>query len=403
MSIPIVETPKELRWFTSQYKTSFTKKQYKHFERLITGLIVSENKTLQEINDCFGNCNQSNLNRFVNGSWNANQINKNRINQIKNFTRLTPGIFICDPTMLHKTGKKMEKANYHYSGKTKKTEWGHLLVNNLFYNEKIHFPISSPIYIREQDADAQHPFKKTREIMLEQIEFAINQKIPLWLVMADAGLHADYVLSKIKSLNLKYIIGNRTTSKISLNNHDKRISIGDYLRSLQFSEYKRFKICGDKFYIHTKNIYTRGIGKEKLIITFKKGDEKNKKIYSSNVFHLSDESLIHLLLKRWKVEGLHRDEKQHLGLESYQVRKFGGIQKVVLAVLIAYTALILNASRQWILHAFNRKLKTIGEGCRYFRLIATKGWRWMKRKMKGGRDKLKDILNRFVLVKNAKV
>jgi SRSO17 transposase len=403
MAVPIVETPKELKWFTNQYKQEFTKNQFKHFEKLITGLIVSENKTIQEINDCFGDRNQSSMNRFVNGSWDTNQINKNRISQIKNFTRLTPGIFISDPTLLHKTGKKMEKANYHYSGKTKKTEWGHLLVNNLFYNEKIHFPISSPIYLREQDADEQHPFKKTREIFLEEIDFAIKQKIPFWLVMADAGLYADYVLSRIKSLNLKYIIGNRTAGKISLNNYDKRISIGDYVNSLKPSDYKRFKIRKKKFYIHTKDVYTRGIGKEKLIITYKKGDEENKKIYNSNIFHLSDESLMHLLLKRWKVEELHRDEKQHLGLESYQVRKFGGIQRVVLAVLIAYTALILNTSRQLILHAFERRLETIGESCRYFRLIATKGWRWMKKKAKEGKSKLRNVLNRFVLVKNAKV
>jgi len=402
MSIPIVETPKELRWFITQYKSCFTKKQFKHFERLITGLIVSENKTLQEINDCFGKCNQSNFNRFVNSSWDTNSINRVRINQIHNFTRLTRGIFICDPTLLHKTGKKMEKANYHYSGKTKKTEWGHLLVNNLFYNEKIHFPISSPIYIREQDADEQHPFKKTREIMLEQIEFALDQGIPLWLVMADAGLHADYVLSKIKFLNLKYIIGNRITNKISVD-RKKRIAIGKIEKSLIAKNYHRYKINGDKYYIYTREVYTRSVGKEKLIITYKKGDEKNKKIYTTNIFTLSDESLMHLLLKRWKVEELHRDEKQHLGLEDYQIRKFGGIQKVVLAVLIAYTALIPNASRQWILHTFNRRLETIGEGCRYFKLIATKGWRWVKGKVKEGQSKLRDILNRFVLVKNAKV
>ncbi len=402
MSIPIVETPKELRYFLQHYKSYLKKKQYNHFERLVTGLIVSDNKTIQEVNDCFGECDQSSLNRFVNGSWNADSINSARLNQIKSFTRLTRGIFICDPTLLHKTGKKMEKANYHYSGKTKKTEWGHQLVNNLFYNEKMHFPISSPVYIREVDADEQHLFKTIREIMLEQIQFALEQGIPLWLVMADAGLYADFVLQEIKSLGLYYIIGNRVTNKVSVD-RGKRIAIGEIEESLKPSDYRRFKINGEKYFIYTQDIYTRGVGKEKLIITYKKGDEKNKKIYTTNIFHLSDESLMRLLLKRWKVEELHRDEKQHLGLEDYQVRKFGGMQKVVLVVLVAYTLLILNATRQWILRPFERGLQTIGEGCRYFRLIATKGWRWVKGKAKEGENKLKDILNRFVFVKNAKV
>jgi len=402
MSIPIVETPKELKYFLRDYGSYFNKKQQEHFGRMVTGLIVSDNKTVQEINDCFGKCDQSSLNRFVNGSWNMDSINSARLSQIKNFTRLTKGIFICDPTMLHKTGKKMEKANHHYSGKTKKTEWGHLLVNNLFHNDKIHFPISSPIYIREQDADEQHLFKTSREIMLEQIQFALEQNIPLWLVMADAGLHADFVLSKIKSLGLHYIIGNRVTNKVSIN-REKRIAIGEVEESLKPSDYRRFKINGEKYYIHTQDVYTRGVGKEKLVITYKKGDEKNKKIYTTNIFHLSDESLMRLLLKRWKVEELHRDEKQHLGLEDYQVRKFGGIQRVVLVVLVAYTLLILNATRQWILRPFERGLQTIGEGCRYFRLMATKGWRWTKQQVAKGKEKLRSVLNRFVFVKNAKV
>ena len=401
MSLPIVETPKELKYFIKEYKKCFSKKQYKHFEKLVTGLIVSENKTIQEINDCFGNCNQSSLNRFVNGSWNVDAINKIRINQVKQFTNLSSGVFICDPTFLHKTGKKIEKANYHYSGKTKKKEWGHCLVNNLFYNEKIHFPIKTDIYLRKCDSDNEYKFRTIREIFIEQIDYALNNNLPIKIVMADAGLQADFVSQKIKSRGLKYVIGNRATNKVSVD-RNKRISLGEIEKSLAVRDYRRYTINGEKYYIYTLEVYSRSIGKEKLIITYKKGDEENKKIYTTNILDRSDEYLMHLLLKRWKVEELHRDEKQHLGLESYQLRKFGGIQKVVLAVLVAYTLLILNAARQWILHSFRRGLKTIGESCRYFRLIALKGWQWVKRKAKKVSE-LRRVMNRFVFVKNAKV
>ena len=401
MSFPIVEQPKELSRFLDQYRGCFTKKQFKHFQRLITGIIVSDNKTLQEMNDSFGVCDQSSFNRFVNGSWNMEQVNNLRINQIKQFTKLTSGIFICDPTMLHKTGKKMEKANYHYSGKEKKTEWGHLLVNSLFYNEKIHFPVEANIYLRKEDADEQHPFLTTREIFLNQIEYCLKQGLPIKTVMVDSGLYADFVLNDIKSRGLQYVIGVKVSYKVSIN-QEKRILIRDIVNSLKPSDLRRFKINGEKYYIHTCEVYTRSVGKEKIIISYKKGDEENKKIYTTNIFHLSNESLMHLLLKRWKVEELHRDGKQHLGLEDYQVRKFGGIQRVVLAVLVAYTLLILNAARQWILHTFRRGLKTIGECCRFFKLIALKGKQWIKRQA-NKKDKLKEVLNRFVFVKNAKV
>jgi len=401
MSVPIVETPKELKDFIKDYKSCFSKKQYNHFKNLVTGLIVSDKKNIQEINDCFDYSNQSSMNRFVNGNWNMETVNNIAINQAKQYYgKLTQGILICDPTFLHKTGKKMEKANYHHSGKTKKKEWGHFLVNTMFYNEKIHFPIRADIYLRKEDSDENNPYLRLRDIFINQIHYAIRQGLPIKLIMADAGLQAEYVCQEIKSLGLEYVIGARITTKISIKKQ-KRITIKEYLDSLSKKDYSRFKIDGEKFYIHTVEVYNRKIGKELLIITYKKNDDCIK-IYTSNILNKSDEVLMHILLKRWNIEVVHRDEKQHLGLEDYQVRKFGGIQRVVLVVLVAYVVLILNASRQCFLHCFYRKLKTIGEGCRYFRLIATKGRRWI-RKMAREMREFANILNRFVFVKNAKV
>jgi len=54
MSLPLVEVPPQIRSLLSWYKKNFKRKQYKHFRNLITGLIASDNKTIQEINDCFG-------------------------------------------------------------------------------------------------------------------------------------------------------------------------------------------------------------------------------------------------------------------------------------------------------------------------------------------------------------
>jgi len=110
---------------------------------------------------------------------------------------------------------------------------------------------------------------------------------------------------------------------------------------------------------------------------------------------------MNLLLKRWKIETWHRDAKQHLGLEDYQVRKFGAIQKVVCTVLVAYTQVIL-MEEDAILKPLKRVLSTIGEGCRYIRLLALKGTFWLRQKAKNLVE-LADILNKQVFVKNAKV
>ena len=401
MSLPLVEIPPQIRSLLSFYKKQFKRMQYKHFRNLITGLIASDNKTIQEINGCFGDNDQSSLNRFLTKSeWDVNSINDARIEQIIKMCHLGQGILICDPTLLHKTGKHMEKVNYHYSSITKKKELGHCLVNSFYTDNKNNsFPVRSDIYIREIDADKEHTFKTTRQICLEQLDYALG-KLPIWLFMADAGLYADYLVQDIKARCLKYVIGIRITNKISIDGK-KRISVEEYLNTLTDKDFNFYFKGGNAYFLHTKEIMTRGVGKEKLLISYKSGDEETIKIYTTNLLNVSDETLMTLLLKRWEIECWHKDAKQNLGLEDYQVRKFGAIQKVVCAVLVAYTQIFLS-KKPAILSPFKRTLNTIGEGCRFLRLIALKGWRWVKEKSKDIVE-FSEILNKQVFVKNAKV
>lgn len=402
MSLPVKGIPFQIKKSLQPYKVFFSKRQFKHFTNFVFGLIVSDRKNIQEINDCFGNCNQSSLNRFFTVSkWSTEKINRMRLCQVRKHLGLGSGILIIDPTLLHKTGRKMEKANYHYSGITKKKEWGHLLVDNLFVDGLGNsFPVSADMYLRKVDADKANPFKTVRQIALSQLDYALKQKLLIWLVMLDAGLYADFVLQKIKQKGLKYAVGIRTTNNISIEKQ-KRTSVKKYLEKLDVKDFEEHEIDNETYFLHVKTVNTRGVGKEKILISFKQGDEKNIKIYTTNILDKTNKTLMHLLVKRWKVEGLHRDSKQHLGLEAYQVRKFSAIQKVVCAVLVAYTQIILNKT-QPILQPFKRKLETIGEGCRFLRLIALKGWRWIKSKTTNP-TKLKKILNLYVFVKNAKV
>jgi len=400
MSLPIKEIPARFKALLSFYKKCFTRPQYKNFRDFVLGLIVSDNKTIQEINDCFGRVDQSSLNRFLTCSeWDSAKINNKRISQIKSHHKLRKGIFICDPTFLQKFGKMMEYANYHYNGMTKKEEWGYFLVNSFFTDGNTEFPVCADFYLRKEDADEKHPFKTLREICLEQLDYAMK-RLPIWLFIADAGLYADFLIQDIRSRGLKYILGTRITNNISID-RKKRISIEKYMQTLTDDDFKVHIFDGEAYFLHSVDVSERNVGKEKLFISYKAGDEKNIRINVTNLMHHSDNSLLCLLLKRWKIEVWHRDGKQHLGLEDCQVRKFSAIQKVVCAILVAYTQLILMKEDR-LLKPLKRILKTIGESCRYLRLIALKGTFWLKQKAKDIVE-FKKILNQQVFVKNAKV
>jgi hypothetical protein len=400
MSLPIKEIPARFKALLSFYKKCFTRPQYKNFRDFVLGLIVSDNKTIQEINDCFGRVDQSSLNRFLTLSeWDAAKINNKRISQIKSYHKIKKGIFICDPTFLQKFGKMMEYANYHYNGMTKKEEWGYFLVNSFFTDGNVEFPVCADFYLRKEDADEKHPFKTLREICLEQLDYAMK-RLPIWLFIADAGLYADFLIQDIRSRGLKYILGTRITNNISID-RKKRISIEKYIQTLTDDDFKIHIFDGEAYFLHSVDVSERNVGKEKLLISYKAGDEENIRINVTNLMQHSDNSLLCLLLKRWKIEVWHRDGKQHLGLEDCQVRKFSAIQKVVCAILVAYTQLILMKEDR-LLKPLKRILKTIGEGCRYLRLIALKGAFWLKQKAKDILE-FKKILNQQVFVKNTKV
>ena len=400
MSLPIKDVPVGFKALLSFYKKCFTRPQYKNFRDFVFGLIVSDNKTIQEINDCFGRVDQSSLNRFLTCSeWDTTKINNKRISQIKSRQKLKKGIFICDPTFLQKFGKMMEYANYHYNGMTKKEEWGYFLVNSFFTDGNVEFPICADFYLRKEDADEKHPFKTLREICLEQLDYAMK-RLPIWLFIADAGLYADFLIQDIRSRGLKYILGTRITNNISID-RKKRISIEKYMQTLTDDDFKVHIFDGEAYFLHSVDVSERNVGKEKLVISYKAGDEENIRINVTNLMQHSDNSLLCLLLKRWKIEVWHRDGKQHLGLEDCQVRKFSAIQKVVCAILVAYTQLILMKEDR-LLKPLKRILKTIGEGCRYLRLIALKGTFWLKQKAKDIVE-FRKILNQLVFVKNAKV
>ena len=401
MSMPIVNIPPIINKHLSFYRNFFSKPQYKHFQHLVTGLIVSQNKTLQEINDSFGKKNQSSLNRFVTQSpWQLNDLKKLRISQIKKTVKLDDnGILIIDESLLHKTGKHMELAGAHRSGMTKKIEWGHMVVNSFYTdNNNNKFPVSTELYVREIDCKKNNiTFKTKREIAIEELDFALQNNLSINLIIADAGYQGEDFIQELRFREMKYIIGVRSSTKVSIGRKN-RISINDYLKQITDEDYNLLQYRGKGYFYHIVQASIRGIGVVKLIISYKYGEEQEIRCSITNLDE-SDEKIIKLLIKRWEIECFHRDAKQHLGLEAYQVRLGRGMQVVALAILVAYTLVFLigKALKQTI-----PLFRTIGEICRYMQLIAYKGVRWIRTLWKNPINAIK-TLKKLVFVKSAKV
>lgn len=397
------QLPGYFEQFFKRFKGIFSKPQLGNFKRLVSGFILSDHKNIQEINSIYGDKDQSSLNRFVTKSnWDLKEVNKIRLKAANDILgSKKDGIIIFDDTMAIKTGKKMEKANFHRSGVTKMKEWGHCFVDSLYaeVDSDICYPIGLESYLRKVDADKQNPFKTKREIALEQIDFAINCGIKAKTVMADAWYYSSDFVKDLKTRKMKFFLGIKINVKFS-KDREERISIEDYIKTLTKKDFTKHTAKNGNYFLHTQEISIRSDGKEMLLISYKEDDEKNIKCYITNNFGWENDKYMSFLLKRWGIECLHRDNKQHLGLEKYQVRKYRGMQAVALAVLLAYTLLVLNKLPK-LLQDF-RPLKTIGEMCRFAQLVVQKSTYWLN-KVFHNKEMGAKVLNQLVLVKNAKV
>jgi SRSO17 transposase len=86
----------------------FNQSQLRHFAEYLTGLIVSENKTITGINDHFLNhSDQSAKNHFLTDSnWDDTKLTAKRLDLILEqccTKRITDGLLVIDDTLAHKT------------------------------------------------------------------------------------------------------------------------------------------------------------------------------------------------------------------------------------------------------------------------------------------------------------
>lgn len=395
------EIPRGLKKFLKPYLKELSKPQQKHFSTLVAGLILNDNKTVQEINDAFAEKDQSSLNRFLN-NHDLSFLNDLRLARVQ---RALPtarnGLIIIDDTLAHKTGMFMQGAGWHWSGTTKRKEWGHCIVNSYYThpNWKLGYPITADIYTKKNDTNYAPRSKK--QMALDQVRYARARGIQ-GIMCADSLFYADYVVHALDDVKEKYLLGTYSTLKISAE-RAPRVILAEYFKNATF---ERVRIHGRWYYISSVRASIRNVGVRRIICSFPDGHEiDNKKFYVTNL-ECSNKELMRLLVCRWRIETWHRDVKQHLGFEDYQVRKDRAVRNVVLAVLIAYTVLILSrlhSTLRRLAERIGRPLQSIGELCRFMQLAARKGWRWITQMLQDHLEVFKEVLNREVLVKNAKV
>lgn len=149
--LPIVKIPQFVEHYSPYFKDLFTKGEYKHFQRYLSGLIISENKTVEGLNRHFvvEVRDQSRLNRFLTDSqydWEA--LNQRRLDflQIKEQTKFktigsVKGVLGIDDTLLSHYGDGFDKISKLKDPHSGVRRYSHNLVNLYYSDDLIDYPV----------------------------------------------------------------------------------------------------------------------------------------------------------------------------------------------------------------------------------------------------------------------
>ncbi|HFC91775.1 MAG TPA: hypothetical protein ENJ51_03080 [Leucothrix mucor] len=148
--LPLISIPEIVSHYAPHFEELFSKGEYKHFQKYLSGLIVSENKTVEAINRLFvlELQNQSSLNRFLTDSnYEVSKLNQKRLDLLNSqeATRLKGsghrgGVLGLDDTMLIHYGKCFDEIAKLYDHASGTYVWAHNLVNLHYSDDSTDYP-----------------------------------------------------------------------------------------------------------------------------------------------------------------------------------------------------------------------------------------------------------------------
>lgn len=347
--------PKEWKGLLNLFQDCFTKPQFNNFCQATTCMAVSQYATINRWSVLFDKKNQSSLNDFFTVSpWEENRVHTRlsrliirRINDVN--------IVLIDDTFSHKPyAEKMAHLGVYYDGLTKKRQKGHSIVTHGLHSNELGFvPFDEQIYKKDG--------RSKNDIACAMIERTQRfKRLPLWLV--DAWYSNNQVLGTIKKAGSHYITEIKSNRNVTIGN--KKRFVREHEKKIPKKLFTEIKIKDAKYRFFQTSTFISGLGNINLVFSqkFEGADEKWGETYYliTDILSLRGERVIELFLLRGGIEGFHREGKQQIGMEGYQLRNYRGIERYLFLVLLVYVLLLL-LNQQMMRKTFESK--TIGELC----------------------------------------
>jgi SRSO17 transposase len=324
------------------FRNCFYEGSYELFVRYITGLLVSENKTIDGLNSVFvQKTDQSNVNRLLTEYPWLKADFSDELKRLFSSHRIASSFsyFILDDTLLKKVGKHIQSAGVHFDHTKNAYIYGHQIVTSGYVFQSGFYPFLLELYTKEKQCEIENLVFKTKvEIAIEILEKAIAFHKPS-LVLIDSWYCTQEIIRFLEENGIQYIIATKSNRLFTYRNKTRKIS--EFTGKLQ----NITSFCKDEYQYQVKSIlaHFEDFGEKRLV--FMRRRKRGTKEYEdwntliTNILDVKDETLILFYSNRFSIEGFHKEAKQYLGLGKSQLRKRRGVVKHLHLVAVAYCLL----------------------------------------------------------------
>jgi SRSO17 transposase len=344
--ITIGKIPKKLQCFFRPVKKQVSEHVYGYFWSLVLSICISHGSTIDRLVKSLRNrTHRTNHGEFL---WRSNWDESIVMQQIaldmlcslfnKKYRHL---FFIIDETQTLKRAKKMAgvgKLRHHTTGKY---GTGHTIVKVSLYYRGVTIPWASLLYIKkEHAAKLKVPFRKLTELAADAIR---NARLPEKFnvtVLFDAFYLCPEVVNACKERKWHYIGVGKSNRWFRVGSLKRKL--GKYGRNVLRNSGKWYNIAGlcktKKYRLAERIGRLNKLDTVKIVFSRRKGESKHIAIVTDDL-RASMRSIVADYLKRWSIEMLIKDEKQHLGLGDYRVIRYQAVVRHLHLVDVAYACL----------------------------------------------------------------
>ena len=344
--ITIGKIPQKVKGFFKPAKKQVSEHVYNYFWSMVMSICISHGCTIERLVKLLRNAtHRTNHGEFLWRSiWNESslmqQIAMDMLRSL--FTKKDRNLFfIIDDTQTLKRAKKMQAVGKLHHHATGKYGTGHTILKVCLYYRGVTIPWASLLYVKKEHAGKLDiPFCKLTELAGGVIRESALPGTFNVTVLFDAFYLCPNVVNACKDRKWHYIGIGKSNRWFTVGSIKRKLS--GYGKNVLRNSGTWCNITGvrkTREYRLAERIGTLNkLGTVKIVFSRRRGEGKHIAIVTDNL-RASMKTIVADYLKRWSIEMLIKDEKQHLGLGDYRVKRYRAVVRHLHLVDCAYACL----------------------------------------------------------------